>query len=147
MSRQISYKAPSRLVIDTTTDERQDDTDRGTLWTTTEVELLLSMYGLFTSRECAEVLRRSELSVRLKIHRLRRYEKTGSVSLARAKPFSRPTIRECVSVKQEAGSQRLRHVRQCQGCGGLVLKRAGAQYCSNACRQRAYRHGKSKTAA
>lgn len=81
MTRRMSYKAPSLLVIDTTTPERQDDTDRGSLWTKSEVAWLMENYMTLGGREAAKVLRRSELSVRIKAHRLRRGQKMGSVSM------------------------------------------------------------------
>jgi len=80
MTRRLSYKAPSRLTVNVSTPERQDDTDRGSLWTQWEVDWLLRNYGCFTARDCAAMLRRSEVSVRIKIHRVRHGMNLGHVS-------------------------------------------------------------------
>lgn len=87
MSRHgVSYKAPSVLVIDTSTDERQDDTDRGSLWTREEIEWLRDNYGNMSSSEAAEILRRSPISVRIKMHRVRMGIKMGHVSVKHSGP-------------------------------------------------------------
>lgn len=77
MSRPLSYKSPSKLAIGTTTQTRHDDTDRGTLWTQSEIDWLWANYESLGCQQCAERLRRSEMSVRIKIHRLRRRIKMG----------------------------------------------------------------------
>jgi hypothetical protein len=85
MTRNISYPSPHFRASAESTITRREDMNRGTTWPEQEVEWLIQHYGKFRVRFIAEQLRRSEQSVRIKIHRLRkqrsdRKENVGNVS-------------------------------------------------------------------
>lgn len=76
MTRALSYKGPSKLIVHQTTAQRQDDTGRGTPWTRSEVAWLKENYETVGAVDAGHYLRRSTMAVRIKMSRIRHREKT-----------------------------------------------------------------------
>lgn len=68
--RHITYPAPQLLAKRSPTEGRREDDKRGAIWTDKEVAYLIANYRLHGPQRCAREIRRSEMSVRIKAHRM-----------------------------------------------------------------------------